>query len=98
MLLVRVHGEYTYFPVPQTVQEVHSVSLVALQVRAYWPAPQTVTVQVVHTVLPVLDVYVPAVQGEQLLAPVVAENVPATQGVQAPPDTEKVPAGQGGQV
>ena len=32
----------------------------------------------------------------QLLAPVVAENVPATQGVQAPPDTENVPAGQGG--
>ena len=63
---------------------------------AYWPALQTC--QLVHTVLPVLDVYVPAVQGEQLLAPVVAENVPATQGVQAPPDTERVPAGQVGQV
>ena len=40
---------------------VHTVSLVKLHaVRAYWPAPQTV--QLVHTVLPVLDVYVPAAQ------------------------------------
>ena len=71
VLLVRVHGKYTYFPVPQTVQEVQGVSLVELQaVLAYWPAPQTV--QWVHTVLPVLDVYVPAAQDEHTLTPVVA--------------------------
>ena len=71
MLLVRVHGEYTYFPVPQTVQEVHSVSLVTVQADCmYDPAKQggpqavhTASLVELHTVL----AYWPAPQTVQLV-------------------------------
>ena len=44
-----MHAEDKYFPVPQTVQEVHRLLFVPVHIElAYSPAPQPV--QVVHTV------------------------------------------------